>query len=239
MTRNFYSLLPRLCLTLWLACFSLFSAPAFAAKQDLDKVYETVRQFVQQQLQQSGSDASFEIGKLEARLYLPQCKQQEAYLPNEARLEGKTRVGVRCLQPVEWSIIVPVTVQKFAKVVVLTRTVTTGQTLEAADIRVRSLVESETAPPAALNSADQAIGRVAIATLGKGLMLRADMLRQPYVILQNQTVTLIAQGEGFEVGNDAKALGNAAVGQAVSVRTQSGQIVRAIARSPGVVVVAP
>lgn len=236
---NFHSRLYRISLILWLACFSLFSMPAVAAKQDLDKVYETVRMFVQQQLQQSGSDARFDIGKLDHRLYLPQCRQQEAYLPSEARLQGKTRIGVRCLQPVEWSIIVPVDVQQMARVVVLTRAVPTGQTLEAADINVRSLVAGETAPPAALNAAEQAIGRVAIATLGKGLMLRSDMLRLPYVILQNQTVTLIAQGDGFQVGNDAKALGNAAIGQTLSVRTQSGQIVRGIARSPGVVVLAP
>lgn len=223
----------------WLLAGLLISSQAFAARQDLDKVYASVRQFVQQQLQANGSDPQFEIGKLDPRLYLPECKQQEAFLPGDARLEGKTRIGVRCLQPVEWSIIVPVTVKQSIRVVILNRSVSTGQTIEAADVSVRNLVDGETAPPAALNAADQAVGRVAIVTLGKGLMLRADMLRQPYVILQNQTVTLMVQGDGFQVGNDAKALGNAAVGQPVSVRTQSGQIVRGIARGPGVVVAAP
>ncbi len=138
-----------------------------------------MRLFVQQQLQAAGSDPQFEIGKLDPRLYLPDCKQQEAFLPGDARLEGKTRIGVRCLQPVEWSIIVPVTVKQTTRVVILNRLVNTGQTIEPADINVRNLAEGESAPPAALNTADQAIGKVAIVTLGKGLMLRADMLRQP------------------------------------------------------------
>lgn len=223
----------------WLLAGIIVSNPAFAARQDLDKVYASVRQFVQQQLLASGSDPQFDIGKLDPRLYLPECKQLEAFLPGDARLEGKTRIGVHCLQPVEWSIIVPVTVKQTSRVVILNRSVGTGQTIEAADVSVRNLVDGETAPPAALNATDQAVGKVAIITLGKGLMLRADMLRQPYVILQNQTVTLMVQGDGFQVGNDAKALGNAAVGQPVSVRTQSGQIVRGIARGPGVVVAAP
>jgi flagella basal body P-ring formation protein FlgA len=226
------------CLWLAFACL-IASSQVFAARQDLNKVYASVRLFVQQQLQAASSDPQFEIGKLDPRLYLPDCKQQEAFLPGDARLEGKTRIGVRCLQPVEWSIIVPVTVKQTTRVVILNRLVNTGQTIEPADINVRNLAEGESAPPAALNTADQAIGKVAIVTLGKGLMLRADMLRQPYVILQNQTVTLMVQGEGFQVGNDAKALGNASVGQPVSVKTQSGQIVRGIARGLGVVVAAP
>ena len=39
--------------------------------------------------------------------------------------------------------------------------------------------------------------------LGKGLALRSDMLRAPYIVQQNQTVTLVAEGNGFRVSNVA------------------------------------
>lgn len=220
-------------ITLLLCC----SAEAHAAKQDLDKIYQAVERFVQQQLQASKTQANVELGKLEARLYLPQCRQLEAYLPADSRLAGKTRIGVHCLEPIEWSIMVPVTINAKASIVVLVRPVKSGEEISADDLGMRQLETGETAPAATLSSADQAIGKVAVTTLGKGLALRSDMLRSPYIIQQNQTVTLIAEGEGFRVSNTGRALGNASKGQPVQVRNGAGQIVRGIADAPGVVIV--
>ena len=220
-------------ITLLLCCSSI----AHAARQDLDRIYRAVEQFVQQQLQASNTQANIELGKLETRLYLPQCRQLEAYLPADSRLAGKTRIGVHCLQPIEWSIMVPVTISTNASVVVLVRPVRSGQEISADDLGMRQLGTGETAPAATLISADQAIGKVAVTTLGKGLALRSDMLRAPYIVQQNQTVTLVADGNGFRVSNTGRALGNASKGQPVQVRSSAGQIVRGIAESPGVVAV--
>ena len=179
----------------------------------------------------------YRAGQAGNTLYLPQCRQLEAYLPADSRLAGKTRIGVHCLQPIEWSIMVPVTISTNASVVVLVRPVRSGQEISADDLGMRQLGTGETAPAATLISADQAIGKVAVTTLGKGLALRSDMLRAPYIVQQNQTVTLVAEGNGFRVSNTGRALGNASKGQPVQVRSSAGQIVRGIAESPGVVAV--
>jgi len=54
-------------------------------------------------------------------------------------------------------------------------------------------------------------------------------------IRQGQQVMLVAQGAGFKVSSEGTAMGNAATGQVVSVKTRSGQIIKGIAKGEGVV----
>ena len=46
---------------------------------------------------------------------------------------------------------------------------------------------------------------------------------------------LTARGNGFTVTSEGQAMGNATAGQVVTVKTRSGQLVKGIARSEGVV----
>ena len=117
-------------------------------------------------------------GKLETRLYLPQCRQLEAYLPADSRLAGKTRIGVHCLQPIEWSIMVPVTISNQRQRGRSGAAGPLGQEISADDLGMRQLGTGETAPAATLISADQAIkgcGHHA----RQGLALWSDMLCAP------------------------------------------------------------
>jgi flagella basal body P-ring formation protein FlgA len=80
-----------------------------------------------------------------------------------------------------------------------------------------------------------AIGKTVIIGASTGQAFRHDMLRAPQVIQQGQTVKLMAKGNGFQVTSEGKALANATLGQMVSVRTQSGQVISGIAKQNGVV----
>lgn len=72
-------------------------------------------------------------------------------------------------------------------------------------------------------------------SIAAGRPLRADMLRQPIVIQQNQTVKLVSRGAGFQVSNEGRALTNGLEGQIVQVRLASGQVVSGVARTGGIV----
>ena len=63
----------------------------------------------------------------------------------------------------------------------------------------------------------------------------ANHLRQQPAVVQGQPVKVVSGGPGFQVANDGVALSSAANGQAAQVRLSSGQVVRGIARSGGVV----
>jgi flagella basal body P-ring formation protein FlgA len=61
------------------------------------------------------------------------------------------------------------------------------------------------------------------------------MLRAPTVIRAGQVVRMVAKGQGFQVTSEGRALSTANLGQTVSVRTSSGQVVSGVAQENGVV----
>jgi flagella basal body P-ring formation protein FlgA len=218
-----------------LACLTLgVWAYAQAQWQSLDPIRQAARTYVQAQVGTSPGKVETSIGTIDPRLHLPQCTHLEAFLPPGSRLWGNTTVGVRCLAPSTWSIYVPVTVKIFSTVVVSARPLARGQTLTAEDLAIRT--EDLTQLPAGiLTDPAQAAGMTTTSSLPAGYALRTDMLRAHYVILQGQTVRIVSQGKGFQVSSEGKALGNGSVGQIVSVRTRSGQVVSGIAQPNGVV----
>jgi flagella basal body P-ring formation protein FlgA len=55
------------------------------------------------------------------------------------------------------------------------------------------------------------------------------------VVQQGQSVRLVSNGNGFSVSSEARAIGNAAEGQVVQVRTPAGAVVSGTARAGGLV----
>ena len=212
------------------------SLPVLAAEAPAEtpaSIKQTVEDFVRAQLaDQPGS--RFAIGAVDERLRLPACPQREAFLPPGARLWGNATVGVRCQTPSPWTVYVPVSVTVNGQVVVSEHALARGQAIQASDVSVREQ-ELTQLPAGTLNRPEQAIGKTLLVNLPAAYPLRADMLKAPLVVLQGQTVRLTASRGGFTVNNEGKALGNAAEGQPVDVRTTTGQVVKGIARDGGVV----
>jgi flagella basal body P-ring formation protein FlgA len=117
---------------------------------------------------------------------------------------------------------------------VATRPLSAGQTVSQADVTTQSSDLSQL-PAGVITDPAQVIGKTVILSASTGQAFRHDMLRAPQVIQQGQTVKLMAKGNGFQVTSEGKALGNATLGQMVSVRNQSGQVISGIAKQNGVV----
>lgn len=177
---------------------------------------------------------SFSLGEIDTRLSLPACPAPEAFVPAGVRLWGNASVGVRCSGSNPWTIYVPVSVRVLTGVVVAARALTQGRPLELADL---SLQEADLGqlPGAVITDPAQALGRIATLSIAPGQPLRQDLLRAPLVIQQGQSVTLRAQGPGFKVNAEGKAVSNAAEGQVAQVRTPSGHTVNGIARLGAIV----
>ncbi|MGN9493376.1 flagellar basal body P-ring formation chaperone FlgA, partial [Escherichia coli] len=62
-----------------------------------------------------------------------------------------------------------------------------------------------------------------------------DMLPSAAAVTAGTTVRVIANGAGFSISTAGSALANAAPGQAVRVKTESGQIVTAVVKDAGTV----
>ncbi|MHB8167059.1 MAG: flagellar basal body P-ring formation chaperone FlgA, partial [Sulfuricella sp.] len=209
-------------------------ARASAATQDIGVIRKTVDHFVRQNTAELPGQVTLTVGAIDPRLQLPACGAPEAFLPPGSRLWGNSTVGVRCQSATPWTIYVPVSVRIMAQTAVATRPLSAGQTVSQADVAMQSSDLSQL-PPGVIMDPALAIGKTVIIGATTGQAFRHDMLRAPQVIQQGQTVKLMAKGNGFQVTSEGKALANATLGQVVSVRTQSGQVISGIAKQNGVV----
>jgi flagella basal body P-ring formation protein FlgA len=200
--------------------------------QDLDELRRAAESFAQ--VAALPGRAEVEVAALDPRTRLARCESLQSFLAPGARLWGNSNVGVRCVRPHAWSIFVPVNVRVFAEVLVTARPIGRGQTLAEADLVTQTL-DLTRWPIGLLSDPAQALGRAPVAALPAGVPLRADMLRAAYVVTQGQRVKIVFQGEGFSATSEGRALGNAALGEPVQVRSASGKVLKGVVHAPGVV----
>ena len=200
----------------------------------LAQIHQSVEELVRNQTTGLPGKVSFTLGAIDPRLNLPACPAPEAFIPPGARLWGNASVGVRCNGSNPWTIYVPVSVKILTGVVVAARALAQGRSIEQSDLAVQE-ADLGQLPQAVITEPGQAVGRIATVSIAPGQPLRQDLLRAPPVIQQGQSVTLRAQGPGFKVSAEGKAVSNAAEGQIAQVRTPSGHTVNGIARLGGIV----
>ena len=215
----------RLCLIF----LALLALPMWAAEKDI--VIDTAERYVRLQTRGSPGQVRITMGQLDISR-LPPCAAHEAFSPPGTRLSGKTHVGVRCLGPNVWSVLVPVYIAITGNYITTSRPVVAGQQLTSNDLSVVS-GDLATLPTGVVTEVESAVGKTLRNSLGAGQPLRSDQLLAPLVIRQGQTVRVISQGNGFAVSAEGKALNNAATGQMTQVRLQSGQTLSGIARDDG------
>jgi len=127
-----------------------------------------------------------------------------------------------------------VTIKVLGQIVTAARPLAAGQAIREADLLTQESDLTQL-PSGLLTEPGQALGKTTSASIAAGQPMRQEMLRSPVLIRQGQAVKLIAQGQGFRVNSEGKAISNAAVGQSVSVRTPSGQVVSGTVRADGAV----
>jgi len=215
----------------------LLAAPlAFAqsgARQDGAALRALAQGYLQAQSAGLPGKVTIKVGAVDPRLSLAACPAPEAFQQPGARPWGKTTVGLRCTAPV-WTMFLQAQVSVVADYVTAAVPLAQGQAIEAGQL---ATMQGDIAamPNGIVTDVDQAIGRTPTVSLPAGTPLRLDALKSKPVVQQNQAVRIISRGENFSVSGEGKAIGNAAEGQVVQVRTPRGAIVSGTARNGGIV----
>ncbi len=217
--------------TILLAC--LLPLSALAAQ---DPALGAVENYVRQQLQGQPGRISISAGPLDPRLRLPQCSSYQPYTPSGVRLLGSVSIGLRCVGPARWNIFVPVKIAIESTYVATATPLVAGQSIQPDNLVVLT-GDLGSLPAGILTDPSQAVGKTIRFSLASGQPLRLDQLLAPLVIQQGQSIKLVFHGPGFTATNEGRALNNAAEGQVVQVRTQSGTVVSGIAQFNGTVLV--
>lgn len=221
-------------LALLLVVLGLPTGVAAAPSQDLDAVRKAVADFARSQTTKLPGEVEIEVPPLDDRLQLSACRALQTYLPAGTRPWGRSSVGVRCQKPESWSIVVPVTVKVMAEALYAARPLARGEPLTDQDVTSQR-TDLTQLPAGVLTDRNQAVGRIPNLSVMAGLPLRADMLHGAPVVTQGQNVRIVFTGDGFKVSSEGRALGNAALGETVQVRSASGKVVKGQASAAGVV----
>lgn len=219
-----------------LATTAAAQQPAAGARQDGAAVRKVVEQFLHTQTAGLPGKVTVTVSPVDPRLGLAACPDLQAFQQAGARAWGKTTVGVRCSAPV-WTVYVQAQVNVIAEYVAAGAPLAQGQPIDASQL-VMVTGDLALMPNGIVTDMGQAVGRMPTVSLPAGTPLRADNLKSKPVVVQNQTVRVVSGGAGFSVSAEGKALGNAAEGQVVQVRTPSGAILSGTARPGGIVEVA-
>jgi flagella basal body P-ring formation protein FlgA len=203
-------------------------------QQDFAEIRLAVEQFFLTQTIRVSGQKIINVGKIDSRLNLAACAQPEPFLPTGSRAWGKTTVGVRCTSPTQWTIYIQVEIKIIADYIVTTTQISQGQQIQTSNLtKLRG--DLSYLPSDVVIDETQAIGKTANISLRSGVALRMDSLRNQLAVQQGQAVRLISTGPNFQVATEGQALSNASEGQAVQVRTLSGQVIRGTAKSSGIV----
>ena len=209
-----------------------WSANALGEAEDASGIKKAIGDFLRIQIKGLPGTATFAIGNINPDSPFPPCQHPQVSFPKGSRPWGQTTVLVQCTEDSHWSRYVAVRVSVRASYVVAGRALSRGQTLAIGDM-AQQVGDLTDLPPGTLTDPAQGVGRTVDMALAAGMPLRADMLKQPLVVQQGQTVKVASNGQGFQVSSEGQALNSASEGQVVKVRLPTGQIVSGLARVGG------
>src|SRR2546423_7042027 len=193
--------------------------PARATSELSDRV----RLLVDERVLPAGGEVEVVVGEPDARLKLAPCARMEPFIPNGARLLGRTSLGVRCLEGASWIAYVPVQIKLFVDAWVAARPIPRGAPLGPDDVRLERIDVAPLNGNAVLPDMTL-VGRTAARALAPGEPLRRDYLRSPPVVQPGDAVQVVALGTGFAAQSPGKALTAAAEGQTAQVALPGGKI---------------
>lgn len=159
----------------------------------------------------------------------PDCEQPTFSVSGSAKLWGNVNVLARCANAKRY---LQVNVQATGNYVVAASPVARGSALSSASVALKR-GRLDQLPPRTVLDINQVQDAVSLRDLAPGQPIQLTMLRQAWRVKAGQRVLVIANGEGFRVNAEGKALNNAAIAQNARVRMLSGQVVSGIVDSDG------
>ncbi len=175
------------------------------------------------------SRVDISVGALDKRLRLAPCQRIEPYLPPNAKLWGKTRIGLRCTQgATPWNVYLPITVKVYGQALVSMQPLAAGSVLTAGDLTQGEVDLAEDSSDAVMQ-ASQAVGRSLAKPMVAGQSLRMAHLKLRLWFAAGETVQVVAQGSGFKIASEGQALTAGIEGQPARVRTEAGRVLTGVA----------
>ncbi len=206
---------------------------------DAPDLREDIRRFVVEQLGHVNGKLDVQVGSPTLGNWPLGCPDPHLSLPQGNRL-GRLLVSVQCgASPsgeMGWRGLVPAQLTLTMKYFVVRHALSREAVLSVDDL------ESREGPVTYLDTVSRlsdGVGKALHQPLAAGQVLRTSELHEVFVVHRSQSLVVQIQGNGFRISTDGQALGDAAAGQSVQVRTAAGRVLTGLVVGNGVVQVTP
>ena len=206
-------------------------AACFAAPPPMDGTRAAIEKFIQVQTAGLPGKATLRL-TTSASDRLPPCDALDPFLPHGAAPWGRVSIGLRCLAGTPWTRFVPAYIAVEGRYFVTTRTIDAGQPLGVADIAERT-GDLTRLSHSVITDASEFRGVITTNRIPSGAPLRKELVRGVTVIRQGQSVQVVAQGPGFVISTEGKAMTDTKVGAVVQAKTRDGRLVSGVADEDG------
>lgn len=184
-----------------------------------------ITQLVEQHLPAGSRLTSVDIGQPAERILA--CVEPRPYLVHPRRLPvGRVAVGVNCGADEAVLGYLQVKVAASGSYVVSARKIDVGETISS-DMLASRRGPLQDLPNGSALRADQVVGRQAARGVGAGSVVALKALRERWLVERNSRVSLRAQGAGFSLTRDGKALDNGSQGNTVRFVGNDGRMLEA------------
>lgn len=214
----------------------LTSVARSAELHPISDIEQTAYEFMLNETQARYENPRVSLGSLDKRLRLQSCESSlEPFVNNNRNLVGKMTVGIRCHQPVSWTVYVPVEVSVLQPVVVASKALSGNRVLTVNDVEVRQ-VDIGQLRRGYYSERSLVLGQQMRHPVASGDVIEERNIRPQTIVHRGQTVTLVAKNGGIQIRVKGKALADASKGERVRVENLSSErVVTGVADSPGVV----
>lgn len=176
------------------------------------------------------------VGSLDSRLRLAACDQAlQAYDSPNGLSAGRGVVGVRCEGSRPWKLYVPVTIALMDQVVVSSRPLVRGQSVQAEDLML-SEVDTSGLRKAYFTRIEDVVGLRSKRAINSGTTLHAGLLQRAELVKRGSQVDILAVTDGLHVQMRGKALADGGRGDRIQVQNlNSGRVITGTVAGSGLV----
>lgn len=213
------------------------SIPVNAAASNADEIQNQINAFLHSINADSPDSISVSINTPTA--HMPACHDPQPFLPHRGgRTTGRLTVGIHCSDGQPKTRYIQADVHVTGRYFVAAHDIDSRHIISVDDLASRHGDITRKADRLARNE-KEIVGQQARRRIAEDTPIVANMLTPPDVITRGEKVKIISKGPGFIVSTHGKALGNAASGESLRVRTENGTVVTGMPNRAGVVTVKP
>lgn len=219
---------------IFLVLFASTQLALASTNQNLSKLREEVRLAATDHLSEIygrnevKSNIDLQVANLDSRLRLSECSHSlKMQIQKTAYGSRNLSVKVNCLTGSRWTIFVPVTVDIYREVAVITKSLSKGHLISKDEIQLQR-VNTSSISQNYVEDAANVLGMELKRSLTSGSIVKLSDIREPDLVRKGESVEVTYRGGSITVSSAGTALSNGHMGQSIKIlNTQSRRIIDA------------